>query len=60
MHRELLVELSTAFADTLVAMLKTRVKGLPEFVLAASAAVLKRAAEQIAAPPRATSSGTRP
>ena len=60
MHRDLPVEYFTAFADTLVTTLRTHVKGLPEFVLAASATVLKRAAEHIAAAPRATSSGTRP
>ena len=51
MHRDVPVEYFTAFADTLVATLRAQVKGLPEFVLAASAAVLKRAAEHIAARP---------
>jgi hypothetical protein len=51
MHRTVPAEYFTAFAETLVTTLRTQVKGLPEFVLAASAAVLKRAAEHIAARP---------
>ncbi len=49
MHRTIPPEYFRAFADTLVATLRGQVAGLPEFVLAASATVLKRAAEQIAA-----------
>jgi serine/threonine protein kinase len=60
MHRDVPVEYFAAFADTLVTTLRTQVTGLPEFVLAASAAVLKRAADQIAAHPPATSSGPLP
>jgi hypothetical protein len=51
MHRTVPAEYFTAFAEALVTTLRTQVKGLPDFVLAASAAVVKRAAEHIAARP---------
>jgi hypothetical protein len=49
MHRTLPPQFFSAFADTFVATLRARVPDLPEFVLAASGVMLRRAAEQIAA-----------
>jgi protein kinase-like protein/TIR domain-containing protein/globin len=58
MHRTIAPQLFTAFAETFVATLKNQVEPLPEFVLEASAGVLKQAAEHIA--PRSGSGGPRP